>query len=181
MSGKPRMLCRTSQPSRTGSLGPNARPSAVDSGRLRRRSDSWSALPPPGKVLLAGSMVVYIHACTYVAFDEPPGGAGAGSAATFNPGRAPRAVAGRVVGVGCAGPVPLRLRQPGARTGGARGRLHARRPLPPVQGQGGPGAGGARVGQPDLVARGRRAGRATARSGRRPARAGARSRRLLPT
>jgi hypothetical protein len=89
-------------------------------------------------------------------------------------------------------PRPGRLRPPrgqhlpvlalrlGARTGGARGRLHAWRPLSSVQGQGGSGPGGARVGQPDLVARGRWAGRATARSGGCAARAGPRSRRLLP-
>jgi hypothetical protein len=125
-------------------------------------------------------MVPYVHACTCYVFDESLDGAGADKSSTFNPGGAPRPFARRVVGVGGAGPVPLRLRQPGARTGRARGRLHARRPVSPVQGQGGAGPGGAGVGQPDLVARGGYTRRATARPGRCAAGAGARSRRLLP-
>jgi hypothetical protein len=40
-----------------------------------RRPDSWSALRPSGKVLIAGFIVLYIRACTYVIFDEPLNGA----------------------------------------------------------------------------------------------------------
>jgi hypothetical protein len=48
--------------------------------------DSWSALPPPGQVLLAGFRVSYIRACTCYVFDEPLDGAGADTSPTFNPG-----------------------------------------------------------------------------------------------
>jgi hypothetical protein len=36
-----------------------------------RRPDAWVGTSSPGKVLLAGSMVSYRHACTYATFDEP--------------------------------------------------------------------------------------------------------------
>ena len=82
--------------------------------------------PRPGGVRggfeLHGEKVLYIHACTYVT----------GRAAPPYPDRAAR--------VWRAGALAPRLRQPRPRAGGARRGLHARRAVPPVQGQGGPGA-----------------------------------------
>src|SRR4051794_25621250 len=75
-------------------------------------------------------------------------------ACTYLTGRAPRTLAGRAAGVRRARPFAPRLQQPRAGGGGARRRLHARRALPPVQGQGGLGAGGARLGRQELAARG---------------------------
>src|SRR2546421_11488768 len=100
--------------------------------------------------------VLYIHTCTYViSYDslDPPR---AGTAPASEPGRAKRPHAERVAGVGRQGPVPLRLRQPGVRRRGARGRLYTRRAVPPIRGQGGSGPGGAAVGRRDVEARGRR-------------------------
>ena len=70
-------------------------------------------------------------------------------------GRAQRPHARRIARVGRAGALALRLRQPRPRAGGERGRLHPRRALSPVQGQGGPRPGRDRVGRRDVEARGR--------------------------
>ena len=108
-----------------------------------------------------------IHTCMYVRAAGRSGGAAARTR-------------GRAARVGRARALPLRLRQPRLEQVAREAGLHPRRALPPVQGQGGPGPGGDRVGRRD-VAGARWAGRPTSsRSGRRADRAGARSRRLLP-
>src|SRR4051794_26800228 len=115
------------------------RPSVL-SARASAGTSIWRTLmtrapcPRPTKLLPRSWLGSYIHACTYAPNPSP--------AQSTEPERAAR--------VGSARPVPVRLREPRARGRGARGGLHARRAVPPVQGQGGLGARGDRVGQREL-------------------------------
>src|SRR5207342_280908 len=95
------------------------------------------------ELFIPESTITYIYVCKFT--NERRGG-GTTAQSPPDPGGAEGALAERTSRGGGARSLPLWLRTPPARGGGPRGGLHARRALSPVQGQGGPGPGGDRLG-----------------------------------